>query len=216
MSKEDEIFYDNLRDDDIETVLEGLSKSFAQREVTSICLKLDNKTLFKIFSTIIPEYASRANSMVARNKSQNNKIIGAIICFDFIRLFSLPKVEYDNTYEAIHLMLTDLENSFIKGNQNVGKNEILYQYATFIESDYAGKGFGTKLYEISEKNAIENNFKSIITISSGEISQYIREKKLNFTKLYQSDYGTFKYKNEFIFNSINKPKGCILYQKKLQ
>jgi GNAT superfamily N-acetyltransferase len=210
-----EIVYDNLRDDDIETVLNGLAESFALREVTSICLKLDKQTLKKIFSAIIKQYGSRDNSIVARDKSNNNKIIGALICFDFYDVFSLPNIEYDNMYQAIHMMLTDLENKFINNHKEIEKNQILYQYVTYVDGDFAGHGFGKGLYEASERNARKYNFKSIVTISSGPISQYIREKKLNFTKLYQSDYATFKYKNEFVFSSINQAKGCIFFQKNL-
>jgi GNAT superfamily N-acetyltransferase len=232
---DDSIEYVHFNYEYIDAVLEGLSNSFATHEITSIAQGLDKNDMKGIFGPLLkPNTFDYSFVALDRNSDNSNKVVGAIICLDFYKTLPLDSnnndqmtngreytnVEFDdNKSGPIHQVISSLEEKYVaekKANNELGENQILYQYSTYVEDDYKNKGIATKLYQMSEQNAINRGFKLLMTISSGPISQYIRQHKLNFTKVHQVDYKTFEYRGKKIFQIINVTPGCMLFEKKLK
>jgi hypothetical protein len=83
-----------------------------------------------------------------------------------------------------------------------------FHYFTNVSPDYGNQGIASNLYKISEKYAIENNYKNIFTISSGPISQHIRINKLGFKFLNEIDYKTFQFNGINVFSNIKQVDTC--------
>jgi predicted GNAT family acetyltransferase len=221
---DEEIVYSKLDEKTVDDVLNGLAVSFANHETLGKCLKIVKEDMLKTFSALLPN--TFKNSFVVTDKSKNNKVIGAIICLDFLKTLNhepdennnLTSTVFDDITEPIHSILSQLEEKYIadkKASNEFKENNILYQYATYVDNEYNGRGIGTKLYQLSEQNAIDDGFKYLVTISTGPYSQHIRKNKLHFTKLYQTDYQTFEYNGKKVFSDITTTPGCMLFEKKL-
>ena len=201
------ISYEKLDICNFDEVLNGLCFSLAKYEPMGIVLELESNDLVSFFEPIIRN--SVETSYIAKD-IVNNRIAGAIICNDFHYFTNLEEENISKKDEPIEYLLKTLEKSFMNSEYYIRniQNHTFYQYATYVSPDYGNQGIASNLYKISEKYAIENNYKNIFTISSGPISQHIRINKLGFKFLNEIDYKTFQFNGINVFSNIKQVDTC--------
>ncbi len=208
------IQYEKLNHSNFESVTSELSRNFSDHELITRTLKIKSKEIYALFYPIVKN--SFIHSYVARNLI-DNKIIGAIICND-VRFFtddlSYEGISFSTELQGVMSFLSTLENQYIQENLVI-ENTHLYQYATYVDIQYRGKGVATELYKLSEEGAKNSGFKKIITISTGLVSQHIRINKLKFAIEHELDYQSFSFLGKFIFKTIDEVNSCKLFVKKL-
>ena len=201
------ISYEKLDICNFDEVLNGLCFSMAKYEPMGIASGLESNDIVSLYEPILRN--SFETSFIAKD-IVNNRIAGAIICNDFHYFTNLEEENISKKDEPIEYLLKTLENSFMNCEYYIRniQNHTFYQYATYVSPDYGNQGIASNLYKISEKYAIENNYKNIFTISSGPISQHIRKNKLGFKFLDEIDYKSFQFNGINVFSNIKQVDTC--------
>lgn len=201
------ILYEKLDICNFDEVLNGLCFSMAKYEPMGIASELESNDIVSLYEPILRD--SVETSFIAKD-IVNNRIAGAIICNDFHYFTNLDDQSINVKEEPIEYLLKLLENSFMSSEYYKAnmKNHTFYEYSTYVSPDYGNQGIASNLYKISEKYAIENNYKNIFTISSGPISQHIRINKLGFKFLDEIDYKAFQFNGINVFSNIKQVDTC--------
>lgn len=213
VSMSSSIIYEQLSDFVVQEVSSAISLNFSIREPISKSVGATPKMLEKLFLPILSDTRVQNFAWVAKH---HDLVVGAIICGVFEDLVeeSSTLEQYDESLRPIVSLLGSLEQEFLLKNQP-HKKQILYQYATYVNEEFANRGIATNLYTISEKQAKDKGFKKLITISTGPISQYIRRNKLNFINEIEAKYSEFVFQDELPFASIEGVDSCVLLSKSI-
>ena len=178
-----------------------MSLGFAERESMARVLKIKPRELQKLFFPLMQD--SLEHSYIAKDR-ETNDVIGGIICNDFTFFMnSHGPAHISIKLNAILSLLTTLENSFLEQSSGIiKKRDFLYQYLIYVDKNYTGKKIATNLCKMSIKSAKKRNFKNIISIPTGPISQCIYINKLKFKKLNEIAYADYQFEGKNVFSCL--------------
>jgi GNAT superfamily N-acetyltransferase len=208
--------------------MEGITATFAAREVTSVALNLNQDELKILYKSLIKPNTFPYSFVAVKG---GNKVVGGCICLDFMKiLLSKDDPEYTTSYDLdeniksapISIALSLIERQYIDLKEKNGElvnNNILYHYMTFVDEDYKNLGIGKRLYVQVEINAKEKGFKKIATISTGPVSQHVRRDIQKFKEQFKVSYNDPRFKQKdgtLPLANIKTATHLILFEKDIE
>ena len=185
-----------------------LFKHFFQCEPISKALCLTEEEIF-VFLEIVLSNAVKDGLSTIKVSSTDN-IIGCIITEDYFKEIDTSFELISENFTPLFVFLDELGVPF-KKKYKKEKNS----FAHLLMIATSESKIATQLIEYSLNHLKQKKFSYAVLEATGEISQHISLNKFHFDEIHRINYSDFFFGNEYVFESIEEPKACVFYMKRL-
>jgi hypothetical protein len=204
------IRYSILKEKDFEGAAECISSTFSKGEPMTKALGI-KKADFDYFAEVFIKKAVKDElSVVAKNS--DGKVIGCIVCEDFITDLPDGIEGISSSFDPIISMLGELDEKY-KVENNITNGQLLHMFMGGVYKEYAGLGVAAGMTQFIEGYTKSKNFKGAIGEVTGPISQHVYINQLGYKEVSSISYKSFQFEGKYIFSDITDCESCKLIVK---